>query len=313
MTEKEIIERVAEINAQRAALKEERNRLAWREGVPAIIAKMKSMGKDTLCLREGEEFFEYTVSLWGYFENGRGAVKTLRRDENDNLILVYNYVWDHQNPDDSYWEYGDEDNEVIVNEEISNELIAPNIETECKDQYRQSEGMSGMDRDFLLVQKIRMGDEKAIEIFVEKYYPRILSYCQVHIGDHGYAEDMTQETFERFFRSLKQYRHYGKAANYLYVIAANTCHDYHRKHKEIATETMPEQADTRADNAEERLDVQMAFKRLPEEVREVAVLYFLQEQKQKDIAVMLGIGLPLVKYRIRRARELLAGYLGDGG
>lgn len=164
-----------------------------------------------------------------------------------------------------------------------------NAETECKDQYRQSEGMSDMDRDFLLVQKMRMGDEKAIEIFVEKYYPRILSYCQVHIGDHGYAEDMTQETFERFFRSLKQYRHYGKAANYLYVIAANTCHDYHRKHKEIATETMPEQ------------------------VREVAVLYFLQEQKQKDIAVMLGIGLPLVKYRIRRARELLAGYLGDGG
>lgn len=194
-----------------------------------------------------------------------------------------------------------------------NRMQEQNAETECKDQYRQSEEMSDMDRDFLLVQKMRMGDEKAIEIFVEKYYPRILSYCQVHIGDHGYAEDMTQETFERFFRSLKQYRHYGKAANYLYVIAANTCHDYHRKHKEIATETMPEQADTRADNAEERLDVQMAFKRLPEEVREVAVLYFLQEQKQKDIAVMLGIGLPLVKYRIRRARELLAGYLGDGG
>lgn len=40
MTEKEIIERVAEINAQRAALKEERNRLAWTVGVPAIIAKM---------------------------------------------------------------------------------------------------------------------------------------------------------------------------------------------------------------------------------------------------------------------------------
>ncbi len=194
-----------------------------------------------------------------------------------------------------------------------NRMQEQNAETECKDQYRQSEGMSGMDRDFLLVQKMRMGDEKAIEIFVEKYYPRILSYCQVHIGDHGYAEDMTQETFERFFRSLKQYRHYGKAANYLYVIAANTCHDYHRKHKEIATETMPEQADMRADNTEEWLDVQMAFKWLPEEMREVAVLYFLQEQKQKDIAVMLGIGLPLVKYRIRRARELLAGYLGDGG
>ncbi len=168
-----------------------------------------------------------------------------------------------------------------------------------------------MDRDFLLVQKMRMGDEEAVESFVTKYYARILSYCQVQIGDHGYAEDMTQETFERFFRSLKQYRHYGKAANYLYVIAANVCHDYHRKRREIVTETLSEQADVRADNPEARLDVQMAFRRLPEEIRETAILYFLQERKQKDIAAMLGIGLPLVKYRIRRARELLTAYLRD--
>lgn len=168
-----------------------------------------------------------------------------------------------------------------------------------------------MDRDFLLVQKMRMGDEEAVESFVTKYYARILSYCQVQIGDHGYAEDMTQETFERFFRSLKQYRHYGKAANYLYVIAANVCHDYHRKRREIVTETLSEQADVRGDDPEARLDVQMAFRRLPEEIRETAILYFLQERKQKDIAAMLGIGLPLVKYRIRRARELLTAYLRD--
>lgn len=168
-----------------------------------------------------------------------------------------------------------------------------------------------MDRDFLLVQKMRMGDEEAVESFVTKYYARILSYCQVQIGDHGYAEDMTQETFERFFRSLKQYRHYGKAANYLYVIAANVCHDYHRKRREIVTETLSEQADVRGDDPEARLDVQMAFRRLPEEIRETAILYFLQERRQKDIAAMLGIGLPLVKYRIRRARELLTAYLRD--
>lgn len=171
--------------------------------------------------------------------------------------------------------------------------------------------MTGMDRDFLLVQKMRMGDEEAVEAFVTKYYARILSYCQVHVGDFGYAEDITQETFERFFRSLKQYRHYGKAVNYLYVIAANACRDHHRKYKEIVAERIPEMADGGADDPAVRLDVQMAFKRLPEELRETAVLYFLQEQKQKDIAVMLGIGLPLVKYRIRRARELLAAYLKD--
>ena len=173
--------------------------------------------------------------------------------------------------------------------------------------------MGNNDNDItVLIKKSQRGDAAAMEELLRAAYTPVYYQCRRFLKTGADAEDMTQETFERFFRSLKQYRHYGKAANYLYVIAANTCHDYHRKHKEIATETMPEQADTRADNAEERLDVQMAFKRLPEEVREVAVLYFLQEQKQKDIAVMLGIGLPLVKYRIRRARELLAGYLEDG-
>ena len=73
-----------------------------------------------------------------------------------------------------------------------------------------------MDEDFLLVQKMRMGDENAFDRFVTKYYPAIMKYCQIHIGDYGYAEDMTQETFTRFFRTFRQYKHYGKAVNYLY-------------------------------------------------------------------------------------------------
>lgn len=55
-----------------------------------------------------------------------------------------------------------------------------------------------------------------------------------------------------------------------------------------------------------RLDLERAFRALPQELQAVAVLYFLQERKQREIAKILGIGLPLVKYRIRKARELLA-------
>lgn len=42
----------------------------------------------------------------------------------------------------------------------------------------------------------------------------------------------------------------------------------------------------------------------------MAVLCLLQERKQREAAKILGIGLPLVKYRLRRARELLAQSLG---
>ena len=84
-----------------------------------------------------------------------------------------------------------------------------------------------MDSDFLLICRMKNGDEQAIDTFVRKYYPSILRYCHLHIHDPVYAEDATQETFARFFQTLPQYRHYGKAMNYLYVIAANLCRDYY--------------------------------------------------------------------------------------
>lgn len=167
-----------------------------------------------------------------------------------------------------------------------------------------------MDEDFLLVQRMRLGDERALEIFVEKYYPLILNYCHAHVADYGYAEDMAQETFARFFQTLPDYHHYGKAANYLYVIAANACRDFHRKNREIPVEELPEAADTDGDGLTMRLDIQMALRSLSEEIREVAVLYFMQGLKQKDIAEILNIGLPLVKYRVARARRELSVYLG---
>ena len=48
MTDKELTARIAELNAQRAALKKERDKLVWEEGIPAIIAKMKRLGGDTI-------------------------------------------------------------------------------------------------------------------------------------------------------------------------------------------------------------------------------------------------------------------------
>lgn len=167
-----------------------------------------------------------------------------------------------------------------------------------------------MDADFLLVYRMKNGDDQAIEIFVRKYYPVILRYCHLHIKDRGHAEDMTQEVFARFFRTLSQYQHYGKALNYLYVIAANVCRDYYRKPEEVPMEDLPEQPICEMEPLELRLDVHTALNKLPKELREVTILFFFQELKQKEIAKILGIGLPLVKYRLKRAKELLARYLG---
>lgn len=167
-----------------------------------------------------------------------------------------------------------------------------------------------MDADFLLIHRMKNGDDTAIEDFVRKYYPTILRYCHLHIKDQGYAEDATQEVFARFFRTLSTYRHYGKALNYLYVIAANICRDFHRKPEEVPIDDLAEQISATMEPMDLQMDVHMALNKLPQELREVTILFFFQEVKQKEIAKILGISLPLVKYRIKRSKELLAGYLG---
>ena len=167
-----------------------------------------------------------------------------------------------------------------------------------------------MDADFLLLHRMKHGDDQAIEDFVRKYYPMILRYCHLHIQDTGYAEDLTQETFVRFFRTLNQYQHYGKVANYLYVIAGNLCRDYHKKPEVIPMEELPEQPVNQMEALDLRMDVHRALEQLSPELREVTILYFFQELKQKEIARILGIGLPLVKYRIRRSKELLEQLIG---
>lgn len=97
-----------------------------------------------------------------------------------------------------------------------------------------------MDSDFLLICRMKNGDDDAIEAFVRKYYPVLLRYCHFHIKNQADAEDAVQEVFVRFFSTLSVYQHYGKVQNYLYVIAANLCRDSYRKPGELPEEELPE-------------------------------------------------------------------------
>lgn len=162
--------------------------------------------------------------------------------------------------------------------------------------------------DLLLVHLVRAGDEKACEKLVNKYYSNIYQYCLLHIYDSYDAEDLTQEVFINFFNSLYRYKEYGKVKNYLYTIAGNTVRNYYKKKRDIPLDELPEYVSDNLNNEEKitiRLDVEQAVRKLPEEIREVAILFFFQDLKQREIAELLHIKLSLVKYRIRRAKELL--------
>ena len=168
-----------------------------------------------------------------------------------------------------------------------------------------------MDADFLLIHKMKNGDEAAVELFVRTYYPVIRNYCYCHTCREETAEDLTQETFERFFRSFSSYRHAGKLANYLYVIAGNLCRDSYKKKRDLLPDTLPEKGENPLEAAERRMDLEDALGKLPGEMKEVVILHYFQDLKLREVAKILGIGLPLVKYRLKRAKELLKIYIGE--
>ena len=164
-----------------------------------------------------------------------------------------------------------------------------------------------MHSDFLLIRKMKQGEETAFDLFVHKYYKEILAYCSYRCPDKEYAEDITQETFVRFFAKLSDYNYRAKTKNYLYTIAGNLCKDYFKKIKEIPVEeselsTQIEFAEHPMEEVINMLTIEWALKQLSNELSEVVTLYYFQELKLTEIADILQISVPLVKYRLRQAK-----------
>lgn len=167
-----------------------------------------------------------------------------------------------------------------------------------------------MDVEFILIRKMKQGDEAAFDLFVRKYYDDILKYCMNHCPDIAFAEDLTQETFVHFFSKFSDYHYRGKTKNYLYTIAGNLCRNNFKQTREIPVEyeILVQEMEASKDLAEQatnRFAVEWAMQQLSEELREVAQLYYMKEMKQSEIAKILNIGLPLVKYRLRKSKEKL--------
>ena len=162
--------------------------------------------------------------------------------------------------------------------------------------------------DFLLIQKMKQGNEQAFNTFVRKYYNEILKYCSYHCYDTEYAEDLTQETFVNFFAKLSDYHYQGKTMNYLYTIAGNLCKNHCKKKKDVLMDDEFLLTHGMSNDMEQVLDkmfIDSAISSLSKELKEVVVLYYLDGFKIAEIAEKLQISLSLAKYRLTNARKQL--------
>lgn len=169
-------------------------------------------------------------------------------------------------------------------------------------------GGAEVDKDFFLIRRMKQGDESAVDDFVELYYGEIYKYCYYKLYDKWRAEDITQDTFTRFFGNFNNYIHEGKVKNYLYVIAGNLCKNEYKKHKEESIDLLEDKltnSKVEQDEITLKEGIMQELSRLKEDFKEVVLLYYFQNLKLREIAKILGIKLSLVKYRLSESKKIL--------
>lgn len=163
-----------------------------------------------------------------------------------------------------------------------------------------------MIQDWMIINKIKMGDPDAWDILVHKYYDSVYFYCVRRCyGDCDIASDLTQDIFLKLVESLPRYRFIGKFQNYLYTMAVNTCNNYLKK-RHIEQIELIDNFTTDLDTSlideilhdERKETVQKALDLLPEIQREVVILRYYHDLKVKDIATITGVGVSTVQSRI---------------
>lgn len=147
---------------------------------------------------------------------------------------------------------------------------------------------------------------------IEEQYDKLLRYCIMKLRDRTLAEDITQESFIRFFES-ETYCNTGKELAYLYTIARNLCTDYYRKRQEAPIEDAYKLPETRDCMQEivNRVTVEDALEKLAPDEREIVVLRYMTELPVGDIGRLLGISRFAVHRRIASAMSKLRKEMTD--
>lgn len=142
---------------------------------------------------------------------------------------------------------------------------------------------------------------------LSEIYDKIYRYCFYKVRTSEAAEDITQETFLRFF-SHKQKISHGEDMAYLYTIAKNLCFDHFRRIKtEELTEEYPEEGFS--DESNTKIAVRSAVERLEERQREIIVMRYIGELTVNETAAAAGISRFAVRRLEKAALSELKKYL----
>ncbi|MET1259214.1 MAG: sigma-70 family RNA polymerase sigma factor [Flavobacteriaceae bacterium] len=170
--------------------------------------------------------------------------------------------------------------------------------------------------DSVLVKNYLGGEEKALEVLINRHNQRISSFIYSKVLDKDITEDIFQDTFIKVIKTLKRgsYSEEGKFLPWVMRIAHNLIIDHFRKNKRMpkfeGSDDFNIFSVIKDDklNAEKQLikdqidsDLTLLIDELPDDQKEVLMMRIYRDMSFKEISENTGVSINTALGRMRYA------------
>lgn len=171
--------------------------------------------------------------------------------------------------------------------------------------------------DAELVRQACLGDRDAYAVLVRRWSARVLAVCHSRVRRRDVAQELAQESLLRGFESLDRLDSPDRFGPWLRGIAQHVCLDWLKKKQtsqvvfsELPVDQQPRrflesEPDHSAERADDLRQLMNEVELLPEELREVLMLYYCHDTTYQELAELLGVSSATINARLTKARSLL--------
>ncbi len=145
----------------------------------------------------------------------------------------------------------------------------------------------------------------SVEELYREYGATVLRRARVILGDEQAAMDAMQEVFVKVLRKGAQFRGEASPMTWLYRVTTNYCLNVIRdrsRRRELLMRQRPDSESSEHHGGEERLALATLLRKIPQELREIAVYYYADQMNQDEIAALLGVSRRTVGNRLEEFR-----------
>ena len=164
--------------------------------------------------------------------------------------------------------------------------------------------------DAMFVRRVLDGDTAAFTTLVDRHAAACTRFATRMLGNREDAEDATQETFLRAYRSLARYEERQAFRTWLFQILINRCRTAavrrQRRHRMFLVDDQAiAEASVRpvAEASDLRAELQRAIDALDPDQREAFLLKHVEQLSYDEMAAATGVGVSALKMRVKRACE----------